>query len=217
MGNGSYGHWSMALLLGFLVSFHAPQAYAGDVSLAPPPQVEVLLADARQNFDFMTPVVCLRDTAWKSDLLVDALIQVESAGQPRCVGAHGERGLMQIKQATWDQMSLQVFGAQIPFDMAFDPDLNRLLGRAYLTYLSDYLAPYRARWRADERTLLLACYNYGPDRVRAAGFNPAQLPGAVMDYARRISDLHDDYLRRSAAPAEVAMIGTPRLLARAGN
>ena len=41
MGNGSYGHWSMALLLGFLVSFHAPQAYAGDASLAPPPQVEV--------------------------------------------------------------------------------------------------------------------------------------------------------------------------------
>lgn len=167
-----------------------------------------LLLEARHNFDFITPPLRPNDSAWKSELLVEAVIHVESSGAPRRVGAHGERGLMQLKRTTWDYMSAQVFGAQIPFDLAFDPDLNRLLGRAYLAYLSGYLAQFRDFWQADERTLLLACYNYGPTRVKAAGFNPARLPDVVVDYADRISALHDDLLLRSTAPAEMAMIET---------
>lgn len=174
-----------------------------------PSQLAVLLASAKQDFDFVSPAASLQETAWKSELLVDALIQVESAGNSRRVGLHGERGLMQLKLETWNQVSEQVFAVQIPFDMAFDPDLNRLIGKAYLSYLTAFLDGFRSEWRADERTLLLACYNYGPNRVKAAGFNPTQMPAVVKDYISRVSALHDDYLRRSTVPAEFAMANTP--------
>lgn len=209
MGIASYTRPGFLLSSIFLAAFCLQPLPAKSAEQPQPTQLAVLLASAKHDFDFVSPATSLQEAAWKSELLVDALIQVESAGNSRRVGSHGERGLMQLKLDTWNQVSEQVFAVQIPFDMAFDPDLNRLLGRAYLSYLTAFLAGFRAEWRADERTLLLACYNYGPSRVKAAGFNPAQMPAVVKDYVSRVSALHDDYLRRSTVPAEFAMLNTP--------
>lgn len=132
--------------------------------------------------------------------LVDALVEVESAGHPRRVGRQGERGLMQVKAATWAEVTAQLFGRRVSFERAFEPALNRRVGLAYLRQLRTWLAGYREQWRADERTLLLACYNAGPERVREAGFCFERLPASTRDYITRAGALHD-VLRREVAVA----------------
>ena len=129
-----------------------------------------------------------------SRLLVDAVIQVESHGDPTLVGGVGERGLMQIREGTWKDVTTRHYGRPIPFDRAFEPALNREVGRLYLGDLQVSLYQYQDQWKSDLRSLLLASYNAGPDRVREAGYDLRNLPEAVQSYAGRASALHDWYL-----------------------
>lgn len=131
--------------------------------------------------------------------LVDAIIQIESNGDARMVGRHGERGLMQIKSGTWRDMTARLFGHPLPFDQAFDPALNRRVGTAYLSFLQERILPRQAEWKADERTLLLAAYNAGPGRLAQSHFELARLPRQTQDYVERASALHDFFLEEMAS------------------
>lgn len=131
--------------------------------------------------------------------LVDAIIQVESNGDALMVGRHGERGLMQIKSGTWRDMTIRLFGAPLPFDRAFEPDLNRRVGTAYLAFLQETILPRQTEWKSDERSLLLAAYNAGPGKLRDSGFDLARLPRQTRDYVERASALHDAYVGDLAA------------------
>jgi hypothetical protein len=132
-----------------------------------------------------------------ADLLIEAIIQVESAGQAGKVGSRGERGLMQLRRAAWNQITAREFGRKLEFHTAFDPDLNRRVGKAYVAWLHRYLLTHKARWKSDERSLLLACYNAGPTQVKQAGFNVRLLPASTQDYVRRATALHEAMLRES--------------------
>ena len=138
------------------------------------------------------------DAEENASRLVDAIIQIESNGDARKVGRHGERGLMQIKAGTWRDMTTRLFGQPLPFDQAFDPALNRRVGTAYLAFLQERLLPRQAEWRADERALLLAAYNAGPGRLRDAGFDLDRMPRQTRDYVERASALHDAYVQALA-------------------
>ena len=133
--------------------------------------------------------------------LVDAIIQIESNGNPRKVGRHGERGLMQIREGTWRDMTVRLFGAPLPFDRAFEPALNRRVGTAYLAYLQESLLARQAEWKSDERALLLAAYNAGPGRLRAAGYDLRRMPAQTRDYVGRAGALHDASGQAFAAAA----------------
>ena len=126
--------------------------------------------------------------------LVEAIVQVESGGDPLKVGRHGERGLMQIKSGTWRDMTTELFGNPLPFDQAFDPALNRRVGIAYLAFLQKRLLPKIAEWKSDERSLLLAAYNAGPGKLRQSGFDLARMPRQTRDYVDRAGALHDVFL-----------------------
>ncbi|MGD9780666.1 MAG: lytic transglycosylase domain-containing protein [Kiritimatiellia bacterium] len=139
--------------------------------------------------------------------LVEAIVQIESNGDPRKVGRHGERGLMQIKAGTWRDMTVRLFGKPISFDRAFEPALNRRVGTAYLAYLQERLLPRQTEWKTDERSLLLAAYNAGPGRLQRSGFDLDRMPPQTRDYVDRAAALHDAYL------ADVASAVRPRLLA----
>jgi soluble lytic murein transglycosylase-like protein len=155
------------------------------------------------------------DVAWQ--LLVEAVVQVESRGEPRCVGQAGERGLMQIKSATWRETTAGLYGDPIPFDRAFEPNLNRQVGTGYLVHLRRFLRERRADWKADERSLLLACYNSGPTSVLAAGFDLAKLSTGTRDYVERVGALHDQYRRLTIQRANAtASAPAPLRLAQAG-
>lgn len=142
-------------------------------------------------------------------MFVEAIVQVESAGNPQCVGKAGERGLMQIKEATWRETTARLFPEPIDFDRAFEPDLNRLVGQAYLAWLEQYLRDHHAHWTGDMRSLLAASYNAGPTRIRMADFDFRRLPPRTQDYARRVTALHDFYLEEPLVSQPVA--ATPGL------
>ena len=134
------------------------------------------------------------DTLLVARLLVDSVTAVESAGNPRMVGRHGERGLMQIKAGAWGDVTRRLFGKRISFDRAFEGKLNQQVGQAYLADLQRFLGRHQKAWKADERSLLLACYNAGPERVKRAGFDLRRLPAHTQDYVKRASALHDALL-----------------------
>lgn len=148
------------------------------------------------------PVIRPDETA---DLLVEAIIQIESAGNPQLVGAAGERGLMQIKENTWREMSRRIKAGAVPFERAFESDLNEQVGRLYLAHLQRFLQRNQAQWKSDERALLLACYNAGPYRVKQAGFNLDRLPAAVRDYVERGTALHEYFLADKADPVRAML------------
>lgn len=127
-------------------------------------------------------------------LFIEAVIQVESRGDPGCVGAAGERGLMQIKRDTWHEVTSGLYGQALSFDKAFDPATNRVVGQAYFDKLHNFLLANRSDWRSDLRSLLAGCYNAGPGRVERAGFAVPRLPDSTRAYVERVNSLHDYFL-----------------------
>ena len=126
-----------------------------------------------------------------AELLVQSIIQIESQGNPRMVGSKGERGLMQIMEGTWRDVSGSIYGDPVSFTKAFDPEINTQVGKAYLSQLQRVLFTHKARWNADFRSLLLASYNAGPYRVARAGYDLGKLPKSTQDYVKRGKALHD--------------------------
>lgn len=155
------------------------------------------------------------DVEQNAALLVDAIIQIESNGDARMVGRHGERGLMQLKAGTWRDMTIRIFGQPLPFDRAFDPALNRRVGTAYLAFLQEQILPRQAEWKTDERALLLAAYNAGPGRLFKSRFDLDRMPSQTQDYVARTSALHDRYLDDMAASFRQRLLAS-RTAASAG-
>ena len=152
-----------------------------------------------------------------ADFLVGAVAQIESDGQARKVGRAGERGLMQIKRSTWQQVTRNLYGHALPFDQAFDPAINRRVGKAYLAELQIFLQAYKSRWRSDERSLLLACYNAGPGCVVAAGFNVKRVPASTRSYVERATALHEYYLAGAAARIRNLLLVQNRVRSSSGE
>ena len=115
--------------------------------------------------------------------LVRAIIQVESAFNPRAVSPKGAMGLMQLMPATAKQ-----FGVIDPFN----PAENIRAGVSYLRHLLD-------RYDHDEQ-LALAAYNAGPGAVDKYG---SRVPPykETQNYVRKITGIQGNV--RSAPGARI--------------
>ena len=118
--------------------------------------------------------------------LVRAVIQVESAFNPRAVSRKGAMGLMQLMPATARQ-----FGVAD----AFDPSENVRAGVAYLRQLLD-------RYGGNER-LALAAYNAGPGAVDRFGQSVPPF-AETRDYVKRIGGLAGTEASASTVSASIA-------------
>ena len=86
--------------------------------------------------------------------LVMAVIQAESAGDPKAVSRAGARGLMQLMPRTAAEVARKAGIDLKSPDALFDPELNVRLGTLYLAQ--------QRRFFADDPWLYLAAYNAGP-------------------------------------------------------
>lgn len=226
--NWKLGLWATCLLTGSGVLYGQwRESEVHSVSEPPPVRVvESMDVAMDEQYAFKEHVVASAPVATQSDLdirlvarlLVESVTQVESAGNPRMVGGHGERGLMQIKADTWNDTTSRLFGRRVPFTRAFEGKLNQQVGSAYLDNLQTFLSRHQRLWRADERSLILACYNAGPERVRRAGFDLRRLPAHTQDYVKRTSALHDALLAdHHVDPSQVRLALAASLKAAGGS
>jgi len=114
--------------------------------------------------------------------LVEAVITVESRGNPRAVSPKGARGLMQLMPER---------AAELGVRDSFDPAQNVDGG---VRHLRDLLQRF-----AGDVTLALAAYNAGEEAVRAyRGIPPYR---ETQDYVRRVRGLYDGGIVSGSTPA----------------
>lgn len=132
---------------------------------------------------------------------VNAVMRIESGGDPRARSHAGAQGLMQIMPATWAMLSQQLDLGVDPYE----PRANIFAGAAYLRALVD---------RYGDLQTALAAYNAGPGRADAWRLQGASLPAETVSYVARImARLGQIPSRTSAAPARswrnAALFATP--------
>ncbi|MBJ3764567.1 lytic transglycosylase domain-containing protein [Maribius pontilimi] len=141
----------------------ARETIASD-SVAEASPIDTYIADAAGRFDIPEP--------W-----IRAVMQVESAGDPRAVSSAGAMGLMQIMPATWNDLRDQLdLGTN-----AFDPRDNVLAGTAYLRMMHDRFGSPG----------FLAAYNAGPERYADHLRTGRQLPRETRLYVASLLPLID--------------------------
>jgi len=129
--------------------------------------------------------------------LVYAISDVESGGDPNAIGDAGERGLMQIMPETWRDTTRRVFGESVDFDRAFDPMLNREIGRAYLEYVAEQLR--RRGLASDDRFmgLVVAAYHRGLKYVASRKYSLASMSDETQAYVKRVVNTRGIYAEHS--------------------
>ncbi len=155
----------------------------------------ILSRDARDAFDFLSRlrtglteiertklailIVREADYYFIDPTLVLAVIQVESAGNPRATSRVGARGLMQLMPKTAEEFA-PIIGAEWSGpDSLFDPELNVRLGVAYLSYLFN---------RYEDLSVGLAAYNWGPTRIDGRLRKGSSLPAIYVDLVLGVYD-----------------------------
>lgn len=136
----------------------APSAVIAQHRTAPASEqqaIDTYIADAARRFGIPQP--------W-----IRAVIEVESAGNPRAVSHAGAMGLMQIMPGTWAGLRAAYGLGEDPFD----PRDNILAGTAYLRQMYDRFGSPG----------FLAAYNAGPARYQEHVDTGRALPLETRNY-----------------------------------
>jgi soluble lytic murein transglycosylase-like protein len=110
-------------------------------------------------------------------LMVLAVIQVESRFDPAAVSSQGAMGLMQLQGATARGLASELGLQWTGDELLFDPDVNILLGCAYLRQLTD---------RFGDQDAALAAYCSGPTFVETRRDVNQRIP---LGYSDRVWDV----------------------------
>jgi soluble lytic murein transglycosylase-like protein len=140
-----------------------------------------VLADSRELFpgasrdraESVVPIVERYARRFRLDpLVVLAVIQVESRFDPTAVSEQGAIGLMQLQGVTARDLAADMGLSWTGDDMLFDPNVNVMLGCAYLRRLLD---------RFGDQDAALAAYCSGPTFVEARRDANDRIPLAYSD------------------------------------
>ncbi len=113
-------------------------------------------------------------------LLLLAVMKVESVFDPEAKGRYrsgdlsGAYGLMQLKFATAQETAKMLKMPPLTEDDLFKPDINMLLGTAYLTKLISRFRSFK---------LGIIAYNIGPEKVKETMRNKQELP---LNYYKKV-------------------------------
>jgi hypothetical protein len=158
-----------------------PQRPASDTPAAAP--VTAAVAPAPEGGDAVTFTREIESTAARYGVdrrLVEAVVRVESAGNPRAVSPKGALGLMQLMPSR-----AAALGVAQPFDPAANLDGG-------VRHLRDLLGRY-----AGNLQLALAAYNAGEEAVRVHGGVPPYRE--TREYVRKVLALYGTAGRDTAA------------------
>jgi len=120
--------------------------------------------------------------------LLNALIQVESSGNPRAFNPNSQaRGLTQITPVAWEDLTMHhpdVYGNLNYEQDIFKPEVAKRAGTDYLNVLQKYLRAYKIPVTMEN---VLAAYNWGVGNLKKQGMEKA--PKETRDYIQKIKAL----------------------------
>ena len=120
-------------------------------------------------------------------LVVNAIVYVESSGDPHAVSSSGARGLMQIKPPTWKEH------CHYPVKDAFNPEKNKECGTKYLHWITDYIKQRNPEWGnlsvGEQRNLVFAAYNGGPDLLRRKKWEIERMHPETRNYVKKVNNV----------------------------
>jgi soluble lytic murein transglycosylase-like protein len=127
----------------------------------------------RDQVESVVPIVERYARRFRVDpLTVLAVIQVESRFDPTAASSQGAFGLMQLQPLTARDLATDLGLEWTGDDLLLDPDLNVMLGCAYLRRLMD---------RFGDQDAALAAYCSGPTLVEARRDANGRIPLAYSD------------------------------------
>jgi hypothetical protein len=124
--------------------------------------------------------------------LVQTIISMEHDPSKNTSSA-GAAGVMQLMKPTWDELNRKHFGGKYPWHKyRFNKDVNIRFGTQYLKNIKAFLDDHQNEWKADQHSLIMACYFGGIGNVQDAHFDPhvmkRKLP-LTYDYMTRGTNL----------------------------
>jgi hypothetical protein len=115
------------------------------------------------------------------------IIDLESNKNRNAIGPFNEKGLMQLKGETWEEIE-----KEISFnEKAFDPYENIKVGVNYLKWIQDYCKKEHLKWdelsEKDKLIIIAAAYNGGISRLKENGWNIKKMPIITKEYIKKIN------------------------------
>ena len=120
---------------------------------------------------------------------VDAIIRVESSGNPRAIGRLGERGLCQFFPAAWADTSRyrRAHGLPTyPYTLALDPIAGHEYATSWLTYNEERLT--KALGRRPTIGEVYAAHQLGFSGFASKGFDLRRCPTITRVVAARLAN-----------------------------
>ncbi len=121
---------------------------------------------------------------------IAALIKRESRGNPKAVSDKGAAGIMQIMPETWAEQTRKLYGRELPFSQAYNPQVNKEVGTNYLREIHETLATnlpgYPQKPVHEKQALIAASYNGGQTRLLRKGGDISRMPRETREYVRII-------------------------------
>jgi len=127
-----------------------------------------------------------------NEVFLSNLIFRESTNNPRAVSKVGARGLMQIMGPTWKEVTKELYGKEISYDLAFNPEINKKVGIAYLEKLDNILSTnlegYVNMDIEDKQRKIAGAYNGGITRLLRNEGEISLMPKETREYVKAIVD-----------------------------
>ena len=121
---------------------------------------------------------------------LDKLQTTESTNNPGALSNKGARGLMQIMKPTWDEITNEIYGKTLNYELAFNPKVNQKVGTTYLkkinSILNTNLQGYTEMDTKDKQKQIAAAYNGGITRLLKNNGNISKMPKETRDYVKKI-------------------------------
>jgi len=180
----------MFLSLKVLVAYPAVGIVAVALGIIPEIQTEMharaLGFDTSKKLEFLPleerAMPAAKPEALINNKFVNAVINVESGWDPNAVSRCGARGLMQIMEPTWKDMTDR------PWEEAFNPTTNRDVGTKYLHWIEKYI---QKNGGIPTRNLIAAAYNGGVGRLKKFGWDISKMPTETRQYIHKVNAAYD--------------------------
>lgn len=162
-------------------------------------------ADFANNFDYIPEMTNSpkqrKQNPYRRELMptnpitpsfIEKIVAKESKHNPDAISKSGARGLMQIMEPTWHEMTEKVYGRKLSYEKAFDPEINRKVGTAYLSEIDDILTnslpDYENMPVAEQQKHIAAAYNGGVNKLVRKKGNISEMPKETRDYVKVIAN-----------------------------